>query len=125
MNELEKIKLECESDNFILEKLYAKTMKYDYKYRIEVNDGIINKCNEFLKRDLEKLNKNEYLNKLINEYFYYLERCDDICKEIYYRTELFEGKTMQDFKNELWSLFAGKIGRYKKEYNKFIKIKGE
>ena len=50
----------------------------------------------------------------------YLKR--EINKLLYEKTELFEGKTHLDFKEDLHNFFAKKICRFQKEENELLKI---
>lgn len=58
----------------------------------------------------------------INKWLYHNEKMREINKYLYEHTELFEGITMNDFKEELYHFFAGKINQYTKRENQLLEL---
>ena len=65
-----------------------------------------------------KTNEEKMLS-MANRYFYHIEKCEEIIKYLYNHTELFEVKYMEDFPEETYRFFAGKIGQMARQKNKF------
>ncbi len=56
----------------------------------------------------------------IEQWLYLNEKLRELNKFLYEHTELFEEKYMSDYKEELYSFFAGKITRFTNDYNRLF-----
>lgn len=66
------------------------------------------------------LNREEKLIKYIAKWIELNEKMREINKYLYEHTELFEAKRIEDYNEELFAFFAGKITRYTKDYNTLL-----
>ena len=69
-----------------------------------------------------KANMNTKLLKTAIKYFKNLEENEKIIKYLYENTELFEQKYMDDFQEELFRFFTGKIGTFARQRNTFLNL---
>lgn len=60
---------------------------------------------------------NKKLMKAISKWLYYNNKMREINKYLYDHTELYETKRIDEYKEEIFSYFAGKITRYTKDEN--------
>lgn len=60
---------------------------------------------------------NKKLKKAISKWLYHNNKMREINKYLYDHTELYENNKIDEYKEELFSYFAGKITRYTKDEN--------
>lgn len=63
------------------------------------------------------MNNKKKLMLALNKWLYHNNKMREINKYLYDHTELFEAQRIEDYKEELFSFFAGKITRYTKDEN--------
>lgn len=69
---------------------------------------------------MSNYNNKKKLYTAINKWLELNEKMAEINKYLYEHTELFESNTMNEFKEELYHFFAGKINQYTRRHNELL-----